>query len=76
MSDLPQLNGARLVRALERAGFVLVRQAGSHAQLRHATDVTRRVTVPVHKGVDLKAGTLRGILKACGLTVEQLRDLL
>ncbi len=74
MSDLPQVNGARVVRALERAGFVLLRQTGSHAQMRHATDLTRRVSVPVHKGTDLKPGTLRGILRAARLTVDDLRE--
>jgi predicted RNA binding protein YcfA (HicA-like mRNA interferase family) len=75
LSGLPQVNGARVVRALERAGFVVLRQAGSHAQMRHSTDLSRRVTVPVHKGVDLKPGTLRAILRGAGLTAEQLRDL-
>lgn len=76
MSGLPSVNGARVVRALERAGFVLLRQAGSHAQMRHATDVSRRVSVPVHKGTDIKPGTLRAILKGAGLTAEELKALL
>jgi predicted RNA binding protein YcfA (HicA-like mRNA interferase family) len=60
---MPRANGARVVRALERAGFVLLRQSGSHAQMRHAADLSRRVSIPVHKGTDLKPGTLRAILK-------------
>ena len=36
------------VRALERAGFIVIRQAGSHVALRHGADATRRATVPVH----------------------------
>jgi predicted RNA binding protein YcfA (HicA-like mRNA interferase family) len=64
------------VRALERAGFVLLRQTGSHAQMRHATDLTRRVSVPVHKGADLRSGTLRAILKGAGLSSDELKDLL
>ncbi|HEY4185612.1 MAG TPA: type II toxin-antitoxin system HicA family toxin [Polyangia bacterium] len=47
---MPRANGARVVRALERAGFVLLRQSGSHAQMRHAADLSRRVSIPVHKG--------------------------
>jgi predicted RNA binding protein YcfA (HicA-like mRNA interferase family) len=76
LSGLPQVNGDRVVRALERAGFVLFRQAGSHAQMRHGTDMSRRVSVPIHKGKDLKPGTLRGILKGAGLTAEELKALL
>ena len=76
MSGLPQVSGARVVRALERAGFVLLRQVGSHAQMRHTTDLSRRVSVPVHQGTDLKPGTLRGILRAAQLTADDLKALL
>jgi predicted RNA binding protein YcfA (HicA-like mRNA interferase family) len=72
----PQVNGARVMRSLERAGFVLLRQVGSHAQMRHQTDLSRRVSVPVHKGVDLKPGTLRAILRAAQLTADELKTLL
>lgn len=70
------MNGARVVRALERAGFIVVRHVGSHAQMRHAVEIARRVTVPVHKGKDVRPGTLRAILESAAMTVEQLRELL
>jgi predicted RNA binding protein YcfA (HicA-like mRNA interferase family) len=76
LSGLPSVNGARVVRALERAGFVLVRQVGSHAQMRHAIDLSLRVSVPVHKGKDLRPGTLRAILKSTGVTADALKALL
>ena len=44
--------------------------------MRHANDLSRRVSVPVHKGVDLKPGTLRAILKGAGLTMDELKGLL
>ncbi|HEX3902283.1 MAG TPA: type II toxin-antitoxin system HicA family toxin [Polyangia bacterium] len=42
----------------------------------NATDLTRRVSVPVHKGIDLKPGTLRSILKGAGLSPDELKALL
>jgi predicted RNA binding protein YcfA (HicA-like mRNA interferase family) len=76
LSLLPQVNGARLVRALERAGFVQLRQVGSHVAMRHRDDLSRRTTVPVHPGKDIPPGTLRSILRGAKLDVEELRQLL
>ena len=76
MSQLPQVNGARLVRALERAGFIQLRQVGSHVSLRHRDDPSRRVTVPVHPGKDIPPGTLRSILRGARLEADEIRDLL
>jgi predicted RNA binding protein YcfA (HicA-like mRNA interferase family) len=74
-SDLPRVNGSRLVRALEKKGFVEKRRKGSHAHLFRDAD-RRRVTVPVHKGKEIPEGTLRAILKDADLTPNELRELL
>ncbi len=76
MSDLPHVPGHRLVRALQKAGFVLLRQRGSHALLRHREDFTRRATVILHGSKPIKPGTLQAILRGAKLTVEELRQLL
>lgn len=76
MSALPQVNGARLVRALGRAGFVEGHRKGSHVMMVHGTDATRIAVVPVHKGKDIPPGTLRAILKGARLDVDELRALL
>ena len=76
MSELPQVPGARVVRALQKAGFLLKRQHGSHAILRHQTDLSRRAIVPIHGSKPVKPGTLRAILKGVGVTVEELKQLL
>ena len=73
---LPVLNGAEVIRALEKAGFVLVRTAGSHKVLDHRDDSSRTVIVPVHAGRDMKPGTLRGVIKQAGLTVEEFKTFL
>ena len=57
---------------LQRAGFVIKRQSGSHVVLRHADG--RQTYVAMHPG-DIPSGTHRSILKQDGLTEEQFREL-
>lgn len=76
MSRLPAVNGRETIRALERAGFVLVRIKGSHHVMEHPQHPTRTTTVPVHGAKALRKGTLRSILKQTGLTVDEFLDLL
>jgi predicted RNA binding protein YcfA (HicA-like mRNA interferase family) len=73
---LPAANGKQVIRALEKAGFVVKRTSGSHHMLAHVSDPMRILIVPVHASRNLKTGTLRSILKQAGLTVEQFKDLL
>jgi predicted RNA binding protein YcfA (HicA-like mRNA interferase family) len=70
---LPVLSGQRLVKALEREGWQLVRQRGSHVRMKHP-DRRVSLTVPLHR--ELKRGTLAGILNDAGLDAQQLRRLL
>jgi predicted RNA binding protein YcfA (HicA-like mRNA interferase family) len=70
---LPVVSGAQLVRALEKAGWEVARQRGSHVRLRHP-ERRAQLTVPLHR--ELKRGTLRGILADAGIEREELRRLL
>jgi predicted RNA binding protein YcfA (HicA-like mRNA interferase family) len=54
---------------------VVDRVVGSHHILAHPDDPRRAVTVPFHGSKDLKAGTLRSIIRQAGLTVEEFREL-
>lgn len=74
MSRLPVVSGRDLVRALEKVGYAVDRQKGSHIVLRHTEPPFRRVTVPDHK--EVAKGTLRAILKQVGLTADDLVELL
>jgi predicted RNA binding protein YcfA (HicA-like mRNA interferase family) len=75
MPKLPSISGERLVRALKRAGFVELRQKGSHVSLEKRTaEKNFRTVVPQHH--TLSKGTLSDILHQAGLTLEQLLDLL
>ena len=76
MSFLPQVTGIRLIRALQKTGFIVMRQTGGHAILRHHTDLSRRTTVPVHGSKTIKPGTLRSILRGTQISAEELKELL
>ena len=66
MPKLPVVSGAEAVRALERLGFAVTRQRGSHLVLRRGSS---GCVVPNHR--ELKIGTLTGILKQAGVSVEE-----
>jgi predicted RNA binding protein YcfA (HicA-like mRNA interferase family) len=74
MAPVPALPGGRLVKALEGAGFMVVRIKGSHHVMRHPDG--RTVAVPVHSGRDIPKGTIRNILAITGLTPDDLQKLL
>ena len=75
MTPLPQVSGRELVRALERGGFVVHRQRGSHVILRRPGGKGGAV-VPLHAGKDLPPGTLKSVLQQAGLSVDELVELL
>ncbi len=66
MNDLPRLSGRECVRTLERAGFVVKRQSGSHIVLLRE-DPFAQLVVPDHKELD--RGTLRAVIRQAGLSV-------
>lgn len=74
MPPVPAVRGSQLVRALEKAGFAVVRISGSHHIMAHSDG--RRTTVPVHASRDIRPGTLRNILRDACLSVDELVKLL
>ena len=72
MPRLPVASGADTVRALERAGWRVSRQKGSHVILVKDGSVAS-ISVPQHR--ELAPGTLRSIIRAAELTVDEFRDL-
>ncbi|MBI4306799.1 MAG: type II toxin-antitoxin system HicA family toxin [Chloroflexi bacterium] len=70
MPSIPGVNHLDAVRALEKAGFRVIRQ-GRHVVM---SDGSRILTIPRHDPVN--AFTLGGIVRDAGLTPEQFRDLL
>lgn len=73
MAKLPIVSGAEVVRALERSGFSVLRQRGSHVSL-GKRDPTVVLTVPLHD--EIARGTLRTIIRQAGLTVDEFVALL
>jgi predicted RNA binding protein YcfA (HicA-like mRNA interferase family) len=67
---IPALTARDLLRILQRHGFVIVRQSGSHAILRHPDG--RRTTVPVHGKRDIGRGLLHQIMRDADLSVDDL----
>ncbi|HYM72079.1 MAG TPA: type II toxin-antitoxin system HicA family toxin [Stellaceae bacterium] len=76
MTDLPSVNAARLIRALQRAGFFVHHATGGHYVLKHADRPAVRIVVPFHGSADVKRGILRSILRQAGLSAEDLIRLL
>lgn len=74
MPPLPVISGRECVAALEKLGFAVHRQTGSHIVLRRADPPAQTISVPNHKTLD--RGTLRSIIRLTGLTVEEFRALL
>ncbi len=70
MPKIPGVNHLQVVRALEKAGFSIIRQ-GKHIVM---SDGVHQVTIPRHNPI--KAYTLGGIVQDAGLTVEEFRKLL
>jgi predicted RNA binding protein YcfA (HicA-like mRNA interferase family) len=70
MPKLPGINHLEAVRALEKAGFSVVRQ-GKHIVMSNSI---RIVTIPRHNPVN--AITMGGIVRDAGLTVEEFKKLL
>lgn len=71
MPKLPVLSGAELIKILQAAGFRVVRQKGSHVSLQKENFKT---VIPLHE--ELAKGTLLGVLKQCGLSKDDLLNLI
>ena len=73
---MPKLRPAKVrevIRILEKRGFTLIRQSGSHAVYHHPDG--RWTTLPIHKGRDVSKGVLHKILKDIELSIEEFEKL-
>ena len=75
MTKVPSANYRQVVNALQRDGWVVVRQKGSHIRLqKHIGNETLKLTIPAHRPI--KRTTLAHILKQACLSVEEFVELL
>jgi predicted RNA binding protein YcfA (HicA-like mRNA interferase family) len=73
MSSSPTLTGKKLIKALKKIGFEVVRSKGSHHFLQHSDG--RCTVVPVHTGETTGRGLLAQILRDCEITLEDLKKI-
>ncbi len=75
MSKVPSLPYTQIVKALQKDGWTVVRQRGSHIRLqKRVADELLKITVPAHRPV--KRSTLAHILKQARITVTRFAELL
>ena len=68
--NLPMLKADEIIRSLQRHGFMVIRQKGSHVRLGHNDG--RVTSVPNHPGQDIGKGLLRKILRDTDLSMDEL----
>ena len=71
MPQFPGLSGAEMIRALEKLGFVVARQSGSHIVMKRGS---QGCVVPNHK--EVKVGTVNGVLRQAGVSAEEFSKVL
>lgn len=71
---LPRVTASQVIKALEKKGFSVARQSGSHKIYKNAEG--KRVTVSYHAGKILHPKVLRNILNDTDWTVEEFQELL
>ena len=75
MPKLPLVSGAKAVKALQRLGFFVDRQRGSHVVMKKiTTEGERGCVIPMHK--EIAPGTLRSALKMAGVSPEEFSNAL
>jgi predicted RNA binding protein YcfA (HicA-like mRNA interferase family) len=75
VTKVPVLPYYKVIKALQRDGWVVVRQKGSHIRLqKHIAGEVLKITVPAH--TPLKRSTLSHILKQSKIELEYFISLL
>ncbi|MEM2971638.1 MAG: type II toxin-antitoxin system HicA family toxin [Candidatus Bathyarchaeia archaeon] len=74
MPKIKPLPTQKIIKALEKTGFKVIRQKGSHIIMMNEKGV--RVVIPVHPGKDVKPGLIRATIKEAGLKREEFFKLL
>ena len=71
---LPRVTADKVIKVLERIGFSLSRQSGSHKIYINEDGV--RITVPYHSGKIIHPKIIRNIIKDCDITIEEFKELM
>ena len=74
MTKVPSLGYEKVIKALQRDGWVVVRQKGSHIRLqKHIQDEVLKLTIPAHRSI--KRSTLSHILKQARISLDKFLEL-
>lgn len=74
LQKFPRLTAKGIIAVLEKIGFALSRQSGSHKIYKNKEE--KRVTVPFHANKILHPKVLKNILRDADISVEKLKELL
>jgi predicted RNA binding protein YcfA (HicA-like mRNA interferase family) len=74
LPKIPPVSSTKLVKILEKSGFKVVRQKGSHVILMDSRKT--RIVIPVHPGKDIKPGLIRAVIREAGISREKFLKLL
>ena len=74
MPKIPPISPNKLIKTLEKEGFKVIRQKGSHVIM--INNKRNRIVIPVHPGKDIKPGLTRAILREAGINREKFLKLL
>jgi predicted RNA binding protein YcfA (HicA-like mRNA interferase family) len=74
LPKIPPISPNKLVKILEKEGFKIIRQKGSHVIMINSRKT--RIVIPVHPGKDIKPGLIRAILREAGISREKFLKLL
>ena len=71
MPKFPGLSGADIIKGLEKLGFAVIRQSGSHVVMKRNG---QGCVVPNHK--EVKVGTVNGLLRQAGVNAKEFESVL
>jgi predicted RNA binding protein YcfA (HicA-like mRNA interferase family) len=71
MTRLPRVTAQEIIRILERRGFTLARQSGSHKIFKNK--IGKRVTVPFHSGKTLHPKVLKSIIEDADISFDEFK---
>jgi len=74
LPKIPPISPNKLIKTLEKEGFKVIRQKGSHVIM--INNKRNRIVIPVHPGKDIKPGLTRAILREAGINREKFLKLL
>ncbi|MDD5189871.1 MAG: type II toxin-antitoxin system HicA family toxin [Dehalococcoidales bacterium] len=71
--SIPRLTAAEVNKILQKCGFTLISQRGSHQKWRNY-DSGRQVIVPFHQGKQLPLGTMKSIIDGSNIPIEEFKN--